>query len=242
MSSNTVDPSAEVELSGFYGPGKGRSSADLARVVADYTRPSARQSKPTTARSRVEAKRTKKTRDIPLGPTPERLAKGDIVRSTGGGAVAEGGLEGLRRSFKTPEPTKAEEVLSRLHRKCSLDHDPGMNERMYEAGKKYDATVYLAGMGGIGAQDLLALRGDGNPAHMMPVSAAAADARLRLRKAWTILNPKLARAVHALLIDGHDAASVGRELSTYKTPKECSTAALTALRIALWTLVEARWA
>ena len=242
MSSNTVDPSTEVELSGFYGPSKGRSAAELARVVADFQRPSARQSKPATSRSRIEAKRTKKTREVILGPTPERLAKGDIVRATGGGVVAEDGLDGLRRSFRAPDPTKAEEVLTRLHRKCSLDHDPGMNERMFEVGKKYDATVHLAGLGGIGAQNLLALRGDGNPAHLMPVSEAAASARLRLRKAWAILSPKLANVVHALLIDGRDAISVGREVSTYKTSKECSTAALTALRIALWTLVEARWA
>lgn len=239
-SSKPVDPTDATPSSGFFAPGKS-SARELARTV-----PKARQAKPSTARARVSAKHGKKVRHDLIGPTPERIAKGDIVRATGGSLVAEDGLESLRRSYRPAqdekERTKAEEVLARLHRRCSLDHDPGMNDRMFEAGKKYERLVHMAGLGGIGAQNLLALRGEGNAPHSMPVSLNAAAARQQLRKAWGMLTPRLASALHGLIVEGRDAAEVGREVSTYKTAKECSTAALTALRIALWTIVEARWA
>ena len=81
-----------------------------------------------------------------------------------------------------------------------------------------------------------------DPAHSIPLTEKAAEHRVRIRKAWDILPDDMAEAMHALLVEGRDAESVGHQFSMYKSASGCRAAALTLLRLALRLLVSARWA
>lgn len=190
--------------------------------------------------------KTKDRRQVPragnLGPTPERLAKGDVVRGTSGQHLVQGAMERLRDARPVP-PTKAQAVLDRLHKRVALDSDPGMNDRMYEAGCKYESVVHAAGLTGVAAQNLLSCGGgSGDPASAMPATEHVHRQREMLRRAWAIMGSKTASAVHALLVEARDAEGVGRTVSSFVRRDMCIAAASTALRIGLSQLVDAKWA
>ncbi len=69
-------PVASVEpINGFFAGGS-RHASDFGTV------PSTRRAgSPSTARSRIAASKSKRARAVPIGPTPERLDKGDIVHN-----------------------------------------------------------------------------------------------------------------------------------------------------------------
>lgn len=225
------------------------SLARRAAEVATFERPKRTPEKAGALKSKsfTPLPATKPKRETKSGPTPERIAKGDLVRNNRGEMVAEDGLDRLQRTWRDPnsdkDKTKAEDVLKRLHHRATLSQDPGMNERMYQAGKRYEELVHLAGLSGIAAQNLLSAgAGSGHPAYSMPATEAIRGYRLKLRQAWDILPDEAVKALHGMLVDGRDAVSLGKEISSYKAATECKVAAMTSLRIALAMLVAARWA
>ncbi|MDR3488767.1 MAG: hypothetical protein P4M05_28170 [Bradyrhizobium sp.] len=126
-------PADDIEpINSFYAGGS-RHAAELSRST-----PSARQSAQTTARARISAsgsKKGKRARAAPMGPTPERLAKGDISPITAGG---------FRRSIP---------VVEKLRDGHKLDHDPRTNESMFQAAEKL-RRHFEASLIGVKAQDL----------------------------------------------------------------------------------------
>lgn len=156
-------------------------------------------------------------------PTPERMAKLDAPIKTEAGAFI------------------VEDLLERLFRQRGLDTHADMNARMYDAGKTYRETVYLAGLSGIAAQDVSRVGGGGgDPAYMMPSGVAAAGARLRWRKFWALMGGAVAPAVHGLLVEGRTPEDVGQAETAYRAGTQARAAALTILRIGLWTLATSR--
>jgi hypothetical protein len=156
-------------------------------------------------------------------PTPERMAKLDAPIKTESGAFI------------------VEDLLDRLYRQRGLDTDPSMNARMYDAGKLYRETTHSAGLSGIAAQDLTRVGGGGgDAAHSMPGPGLAAVARLRWRKFWALMGGNIAPAVHGLLVEGRTPEDVGKEHTTYRAATTATAAALTILRIGLWTLASTR--
>ncbi|WP_158810435.1 hypothetical protein [Beijerinckia sp. L45] len=126
-------------ISPFFAGGN-RSPSDLKRST-----PSARQPLPATARSRISAvssKKAKRGRALPMGPTPERLAKGDISPITAGG---------FRRSISTVE---------KLRDGGKLDHDARTNEAMFQAAEKL-RRHFEGSLIGVKAQDLNRIIGGG---------------------------------------------------------------------------------
>ena len=141
-------------VSGFFGPGKSRSAAELARSI-----PAIRASKQTTARSRIAASKSKKARALPMAPTPERLAKGDMTVRGGvfralpvheqlrdQGALAFPKDEGS--AGKVTEPP-----VNQLYAKSKFDHDARTNEAMFQAAEKL-RRHFEGCMIGVKAQDL----------------------------------------------------------------------------------------
>ncbi len=244
-------PSAhEIEPSGFDGPGAGKRGAHVrsqAGAIAEAATGMRRRTEESKSfRGRAASEPPRKERKQPAkadGPTPERLKKGDLVRTTGGQMVAEGGLDRLRRTFRREDVTTTRDILARLHHRASLNDDPGMSERMYQAGKRYEEVAYLAGLSGIAAQNLLSAGGGCvDPAHMMPAGEAAAGARQKIRSAWAILPDEVAQAIHALLIEGMSVEAIGAKFSNYSGTPQRQAAGLMLLRIGLSMLVAARWA
>lgn len=138
-----------AEPSGFFSEGGGvrgahvRSSATHAAALARYVPPSRRPDEPKTARSRISASKPKPTRQrqCPLGPTPERLAKGDVD---------------LRVGMHRAVPT-----IERLRDQGRLDHNARENQGLFEAGLRLQR--HFQGMQlGVQAQDLGRVRGGGN--------------------------------------------------------------------------------
>lgn len=129
---------SEIVHSGFYGPGKSRSAAELAAAVPAVRAPS-------TARARVEAKRSsskksRKARAMPVGPTPERLAKGDVDIRVG--------------------QTRSVPPIERLRDQGKLSFDARENQALYEAAlrlrRHFDGCLV-----GVQAQDLNRIIGAG---------------------------------------------------------------------------------
>ena len=146
---DTVEP-----VNGYFGPGKSRSAAELARSM-----PAIRASKQTTARGRIAASKTKKTRAIPMAPTPERLAKGDMT-VRGGVYRALPVHEQLRDQGALALPKDdasakkvTESPTNQLYAKSKFDHDARTNEAMFQAAEKlrrhFDGCAI-----GVKAQDL----------------------------------------------------------------------------------------
>lgn len=146
MSSSKIIEPIDVVPSGYFAPGKG-SARELARAI-----PNARQAKPATARSRISAgKSGKKVRVQPLGPTPERLAKGDIdVRIGMHRSVPP--VERLRDQGKLATPLPMEEV-EKLKRRGELSYDVRENQACYEAALKL-RRHFEGCMKSVQAQDL----------------------------------------------------------------------------------------
>lgn len=125
--STTAD---SIEPVNPYFAGGSRSAADLARAI-----PAVRPVRPTTSRSRIAAAKfkVKRVRAMPMGPTPERLAKGDI-----------GAIGGVHRSIPTVE---------RLRDQGKLDHDARINQALFEAAQKLQRH-FASSLIGVRAQDL----------------------------------------------------------------------------------------
>ena len=118
---------AAVQPINNYYAGGSRRAADLARSVPALQRGGSSVS------SISAAKPKKPARVVPMGPTPERLAKGDVdCRS------------GAHRSIAPVE---------RLRDQNKLDHDARTNQAMFEAACKLKR--HFDGLGlGVRAQDL----------------------------------------------------------------------------------------
>ena len=123
----------ETDAISPYFAGGNRRAVDLAR-----SNPSAREPAQTTARARISAAKPNKARrgrPIPMGPTPERLAKGDISPIT---------AAGFRRSIPG---------IEKLRDAGKLDRDAQTNEGMFQAAEKL-RRHFDGSMVGVKAQDL----------------------------------------------------------------------------------------
>lgn len=116
-----------------------------------------------TARARVSASKKKgskrQQRALAMGPTPERLAKGDIAapRTAGGFcrslSMAEQLRDGRERGLQKPISRLTPDQLVTLHEKGRLDHDARTSEGMFQAAEKL--RRHYDGLGlGARAQDL----------------------------------------------------------------------------------------
>ena len=156
MSSKTVDP-ADVVPSGFGEIAK-RRAVELTRAASK-----GRSAKSATARSRISAaKGGKKGRAQPLGPTPARLAKGDIdVRAGMHRAIPP--VERLRDQGKLATPKPSEEI-ERLKARGEFSYDVVENQRCYEAAlrlyRHYEGMLQGV-QGSVQAQDLNKIIGSG---------------------------------------------------------------------------------
>lgn len=115
------------------------------RAAAEMAQASTRKTPPKTARGRLESTKPKKGRVCPLGPTAERLAKGDVVK-TGG----------VHRSIPPVE---------KLRDQGKLDHDARTNLAMYFAAEKLKGIYIRSHLSGVQAQDLNKIHGSGDTEH-----------------------------------------------------------------------------
>ena len=149
---------ASVEPTNGYFAGGSRRAADLVRQM-----PATRPAKVTTGRARISAaKSSKKARAQAMGPTPERLAKGDVAtpRTVGGFHRSLSMTEQLRdkRHLQKPTSRLSPPALEQLHKTGKLDYDAHTAEAMYQAGEKLQR--HYEGMGGsVQAQDLNKIMG-----------------------------------------------------------------------------------
>ena len=143
----TKNSSDAEPVSGFFAAGGGKRGAMIpaAEAMAQAHATMRRASPVKTARARIDLAPTKTKRAAPklLGPTPERIAKGDIpVAATAGG-------------FHRSVPP-----IERLRDQNKLDHDSQTNQAMFEAAEKL-YRHFQGCMVGVKAQDLNRVIGGG---------------------------------------------------------------------------------
>ncbi len=117
-------------INGFFAGGS-RHASDLGQAKSTSRRAAA----PTTSRSRIPATKSKRARAVPMGPTPERLAKGDVVLNNP-----------LARHVAIP-------TIEHLARLGKLDHDEVTAKAMVCAAEKLYRHFVGCGVG-VKAQDL----------------------------------------------------------------------------------------
>ncbi len=126
-----VKSTASAEpINGFFAGGS-RHASDLGHAKSSSRRTAAQ----TTSRSRISAAKSKKARVVPMGPTPERLAKGDIALNNP-----------LAKHVAIP-------LVERLAKQGKLDHDEVTARAMMCAAEKLYRHFVGCGVG-VKAQDL----------------------------------------------------------------------------------------
>ena len=152
---------SEAEPNGFFSAGSGKRSAMIpaAEAMAQAHATMRGPSPVKTARSRIEiaptkTKRAKASSRI-VGPTPERLAKGDIAepRSFDAPYRAVSAVERLRDKGGFEAPKRTDDRLERLRDQNKLDHDAKVNQAMFMAAEKL-RRHYEGCAIGVKAQDL----------------------------------------------------------------------------------------
>ncbi len=117
-------------INGFFAGGS-RHASDLGQAKSTTRRAAA----PKTSRSRISAAKSKRARPVPMGPTPERLAKGDVVLNNP-----------LAQHVAIP-------TVERLAKLGKLDHDEVTARAMVCAAEKLYRHFVGCGVG-VKAQDL----------------------------------------------------------------------------------------
>ena len=120
-----------------------------ARDLAKSTPAIRRAATPSTARARVGVGKSKKRARVqPLGPTPERLAKGDVQSKTGGFHRSVPPIERLRDQGKLAAPGESVRIESELSTAARRENN-GCFEAAEKLARHYDGLAI-----GVKAQDL----------------------------------------------------------------------------------------
>jgi hypothetical protein len=145
--------------------------------------------------------------------TPERLAKTN-------GALPTFNAAGAR--------ILNDSLLERLADKGQLYPDAGINAVLKQAGERYYADWYGAGMSTLIAIDYGKVQGGGGGANSgIPVGRIQTQCRDSYRAARKALTPKYRKAVEAILIEGQsDLVGVGKALSGAASPHTCRAVAI----------------
>lgn len=133
------------------------------------------------------------------------------------------GQDGVRRMTDWP--------LHRLFSRQHLDrHDQERNRSLYEAGERYRAHWYLAGLAPIGAIDYARATGSGEgSAGGMPVSETQAHHRARFRQGVKALGPFLTPVVDGVCLYEREPEDIGYAVSLYEDRKQARAVALDRL-------------
>ena len=137
---------SDAEPNGFFSSGGGKRGAMIpaAEAMAQAHATMRRASPVKTARARIELAPTKKrAAPKPLGPTPERLAKGDIPHTATAGGFHRS-VPPVERLYKT----------KKLSETCVRE-----NLALFEAAERLKAHFDRKSAFGVQAQDLTRVRG-----------------------------------------------------------------------------------
>ncbi len=108
-----------------------------------------------TFRGRAEAEPPRKATRTPAKPDGLGApGAGEVVRAIGSAMIAESGLDRLHQTF-VADPTRTIDVLKRPHHRASLSSDLRRVGAHVTSRQALRGTVYLAGLTGIAAQNLL---------------------------------------------------------------------------------------
>lgn len=154
---------------------------------------------------------------VTVSPTPERVA-----RSDGGYSISP---DGLMRVVEAP--------FDRLGARRQLDDDGERSRLLYEAGSRFRADWYLAGLAGsLGGGSLDGAGGGiGHPAYMIPSSERVAGHRASWRQAYRAMDDEQRRIVGYVVLDELTVTAAGLLLT------DGACAATKAKRIAMDTLL-----
>lgn len=154
-------------------------------------------------------------------PTKERLrqAKGEHER-----VVMEHVYPDGRKETATTERMLDGSVLDRLASRGSITGD------QYNAGAVFYADWYASGLAASGVVDLEKPIVDNSP---KPDPTSRMDAQTRYAKAVKAIGIVHSLPLTCMILSEESLEAYGRRRLGYKNPKDCRTAAVTALRISL---------